>query len=299
MNIRDLKYIVAVANEQHFGRAADKCNVSQPALSGQIKKLEEFLDVVIFERTNRSVMITQTGKEIVEKATQLLSLSEEIMQIAKLSKDPYSGEFKLGLISTIAPYLAPLVLPTIRKNLPNLEIILIEGLTDDIEKKLAAGELDAAIIATKPNLPFLTELHLYYEPFWVAVPNEHKCASMKNIAICDIPQNELLLLSEGHCLRDQVLSLCNSSSSISNANTRQTSLETILALVEIGDGITLVPELAKPHDQNARNSLKFLPEATNAAGRDIRLIFRNSTPRESLLTKLSNLIVKCVSIENH
>lgn len=298
MNIRDLKYIVALSQERHFCRAADICNVSQPALSGQIKKLEEFLGVTLFERTNRSVHITQVGEDIVAKAKQVISNSEEILDIAQMSKDPYSGQFRLGLISTIAPYLAPLILPAIRKSMPNLSITLVEGLTDDIEKKLDEGLLDGAIIATVPNLPYLSESHLYYEPFWIAVPNKHALADLANIAICDVPQDELLLLSEGHCLRDQVLSLCSSDSETSGANTRQASLETILALVEVGDGITLIPELAKPAGKNIRPSLSFIPEATNSAGRDIRLIYRNSSPRGPLLSRLTGLISNCISIKN-
>ncbi len=298
MNIRDLKYIVALSEERHFCRAADSCNVSQPALSGQIKKLEELLGITLFERTNRSVHITEVGEEIVAKAKQIITFSDEIREIAQMSKDPYSGQFRLGVISTIAPYLTPLILPIIRKSLPNLSITLVEGLTDDIEKKLDEGLLDGAIIATVPNLPYLSENHLYYEPFWLAVPNHHELADLTNIAICDVPQNELLLLSEGHCLRDQVLSLCGSNSETAGTNTRQVGLETILALVEVGSGITLVPELAKPAGKSIRNTLSFIPEVTNAAGRDIRLIYRTSSPRGPLLSKLSDLISNCSSVKN-
>ena len=182
--------------------------------------------------------------------------------------------------------------------MPKLSITLVEGLTDDIENKLDEGLLDGAIIATVPNLPYLSESHLYYEPFWIAVPNKHELANLPSIAICDVPQDELLLLSEGHCLRDQVLSLCGSSFATAGANTRQASLETILALVEVGDGITLIPELAKPAGKSVRKSLNFIPEAANAAGRDIRLIYRVSSPRKPLLSKLTELISNSVSMRN-
>jgi len=289
---------VALSEERHFCRAADNCNVSQPALSGQIKKLEELLGVTLFERTNRSVHITEVGEEIVAKAKQVIAYSDEISEIAQMSKDPYSGQFRLGLISTIAPYLSPLILPIISKELPNLSLTLIEGMTDDIEKKLDEGLLDGAITATVPNLPYLSETQLYYEPFWLAVPVSHELANLMNIAICDIPQNELLLLSEGHCLRDQVLSLCSSNSGTTGGYTRQVGLETILALVEVGSGITLIPELAKPASKSNRNTLNFIPEATNSAGRDVRLIYRTSSPRAPLLARLSDLISNCSSVKN-
>jgi LysR family hydrogen peroxide-inducible transcriptional activator len=290
MNIRDLKYVVAVAGERHFGRAADKCHVSQPALSGQIRKLEDALGVVLFERTNRAVRVTPVGERIVAQARRLITLSDEIVASAQAARDPLAGQFRLGMISTIGPYLSPLILSAIRTELPDLSLTLVEGLTIELERCLANGELDGAILATVPGGSHLMEIVLYDEPFWIALPDGHPLAGHKAIGLAELADDELLLLADGHCLRDQVLDACHTATAAAKANTRETSLETLLALVAAGDGITLVPALAKPRDGRVPDTIVLRPAASGATGRTVRLVCRTSFPRTELVARLASII---------
>ncbi len=294
MNIRDLRYVVAVAEERHFGRAASKCHVSQPALSGQIRKLEDLLEVTLFERTNRTVRVTPVGEQIVAQARQLITLSEEIIATAKVASDPYSGQFRLGMASTIGPYLTPLILSTIRQEMPDLSLMLMEGLTVDLETRIANGDLDGAILATVPVEPHLKDVVLYDEPFWIAVSDEHLLATRETIDIGELAHDELLLLAEGHCLRDQVLDVCHAMTGPANTNTRETSLETLLALVAAGDGVTLVPALARPRDNNVHSGLVMRREASGSTGRIVRLVCRGSYPNSDLVTRLASRIRPCL-----
>ncbi|MGB0575888.1 MAG: LysR substrate-binding domain-containing protein [Alphaproteobacteria bacterium] len=291
MNIRDLQYVIAIAEEEHFGRAAERCHVSQPALSGQIRKLEDYLGVTLFERTNRSVKITPIGEQITAQARQLLTIADEIVLAAQAANDPLSGPFRLGMIATIAPSLSPLVLSMIRQKLPNLSLTLVEGFTENLEKAVTNGDLDAAILATVPEDTHLKETLLYDEPFWVALPKGHALATNKAIDVCDLPHEELLLLADGHCLRNQVLDICSANTGTANANTRETSLGTLLALVAAGDGITLVPALSKPTDMPNIITLK---ESSGTASRAVRLVFRRSFPRTAIIEGLAGIIRKSV-----
>lgn len=291
MNIRDLQYVIAIAEEKHFGRAAERCHVSQPALSGQIRKLEDYLGVTLFERTNRSVKITPIGEQITAQARQLLTIADEIVLAAQAANDPLSGPFRLGMIATIAPSLSPLILSIIRQKLPKLSLTLVEGFTENLEKAVTNGELDGAILATAPEYTHLRETLLYDKPFWVALPKGHALAKNKAIDVCDLPHEELLLLADGHCLRNQVLDICSANTVTANANTRETSLGTLLALVAAGDGITLVPALSKP---TKMTNIITLREATQTALRTVRLVFRRSFPRTAIIEGLAGIIRKSV-----
>jgi len=295
MNIRDLQYVVAVADEGHFGRAAVKCHISQPALSGQILKLEEYLGVTLFERTNRSVQITQIGEQIVEQARRLLVLSNEIVASARAAKDPFSGHFRLGMISTIGPYLSPLILPAIRKEMPDLSLTLVEGFTTDLEKRVADGGLDGAILATVPGSRYFKDISLYFEPFRIALPRGHRFSKKKSIDVSELAHDELLLLADGHCLRDQMLDVCHASTASTNVNTRETSLETLLALVASGDGVTLVPALVRPEGGDHDCAVVMRREATQSTGRTVRLICRETFPQSELLSRLASIVRNSVS----
>ena len=290
MNLRDLKYVIAVADELHFGRAANKCHVSQPALSGQIGKLEGYLGVALFERTNRTVQVTPIGEQIVAQARRLITLSEEIVATAQSARDPLSGQFRLGMISTIGPYLSPLILSAIRRELPDLSLTLVEGLTPDLEASLANGELDGVILATVPVDLHLEETVLYDEPFWIALSNAHLLAGQRTIDIGELAHEELLLLADGHCLRDQVLDVCHARTGTTNANTRETSLETLLALVAAGDGVTLVPALTRPKNNRGHSTIVMRREASGTAGRIVRLVYRTSFPQLELVIRLASII---------
>ncbi|MEH6527535.1 MAG: LysR substrate-binding domain-containing protein [Sneathiella sp.] len=290
MNIRDMKYLVAVADEMHFGRAALKCHVSQPALSGQIRKLEDHLGVVLFERTNRKVQITDIGEQIVDQARKLVTISEEIVTTAQLARDPLSGPFRLGMIATIGPYLSPLILTAIRKQLPKVQLSLIEGMTHELERRLVQGQLDAIVLATIPREAQLQELILYQEPFWVALPGIHPLANRDAIDLTELHSAELLLLADGHCFRDQMIEACNAAAGTAGANTRETSLETLLALVAAGDGVTLLPELAIPGNSANNPAMVIRPEVTGKVGRTVRLVSRASFPRKSILQQIAQII---------
>jgi LysR family hydrogen peroxide-inducible transcriptional activator len=296
MNIRDLRYIVAVADERHFGRAAERCHVSQPALSGQIRKLEDGLGVALFERTSRAVRITPVGARIVAQARQLIDIADGIVATAQAARDPFSGPFRLGMIATIGPYLSPLILPAIRRDLPDLSLTLVEGLTTELEDRVANGDLDGAILATAPVDPHLEEIVLYDEPFRVALPGGHPLAGRKQIDLDALDDDELLLLADGHCLRDQVVDACRTKSAAATANTRETSLETLLALVAAGDGVTLVPALTRLGDERPNDAVIIRPVGPGAAGRTVRLVGRTTFPRPPLMARLAAIIRSSVPI---
>jgi len=297
MNIRDLRYVVAVAELEHFGRAAEQCHVSQPALSGQIRKLEEELGIVLFERTRRSVRVTGAGDRIVAKARQLIELADDITATARAARDPLSGPFRLGMIPTVAPDLSPHILPAIRRELPDLTLTLVEDLTGGLEARLSAGELDAAILATAPADPHLAEMPLYREPFLVALAAGHPLAGRDAIDLPALKPERLLLLAEGHCLRDQVVDLCQTAQGLPNANTRETSLATLLALVAAGDGLTLVPALSAAFGVKACDNIVFRPETSGTATRSVRLVFRTAFPRMAAINKLAGVIQNALPVQ--
>ena len=235
MNIRDLKYAVAVAEHGHFGRAANACFAGQPVLSAQIRKLEDELGITLFERTKRSVRITPIGEEIVAQARTLLAAADLIVETAKASLDPLSGPLRLGMITTIGPYLTPTLLPSLRHGLPKVGLDLSEDTTETLERQLLDGRIYAAIIATDATDHRLSEIMLFDEPFWIALPHNHALANRDEVALKDIAAEELLLLEDGHCLSDQVISLCaDVFRTDPKVSTQHTSLMTILALVGAG-----------------------------------------------------------------
>jgi LysR family hydrogen peroxide-inducible transcriptional activator len=295
MNIRDLQYAVAVTELGHFGRAAEACHVSQPALSGQIQKLERQLGVNLFERTNRAVRITPVGELIIGQARDLLARVEQIEETAKAHLDPLTGVLRLGMIPTIGPYLTPILLPSVFHSLTNLELQLHEDMTHVLEHDLMENRIDAAITATPPADPRLAEIPLYEEPFWIALPTDHPLAADEEIGISDIRPDELLLLSDGHCLRDQVISFCKlPKDQAARVNTQQTSLTTILALVSAGAGLTLVPAISLAGSWMTDFGIAIRREKSREAARAVRLICRASFPRRALLEKMADIICAIV-----
>jgi len=291
MNIRDLRYAVAVAELSHFGRAARACHISQPALSGQIKKLEEHLGVPLFERTNRAVRMTPVGELVIEQARDILARVGKIEETARAHRDPLAGLLKLGMIATIGPYLTPTFLPSVFHGLPDLELQLSEDMTHVLEHGLLEGRIDAAITATPPADSRLTEIPLYDEPYWIALPNKHPLTEDDEINISDVPAGELLVLADGHCLRDQVLSFCKvPDGKAGQVNTLQTSLSTILALVGAGVGVTLVPATALSGVWMTDSGITMRRETTGEAVRSVRLLFRASYPRRELMEKMADII---------
>ncbi|WP_295543837.1 hydrogen peroxide-inducible genes activator [uncultured Thiohalocapsa sp.] len=286
MNLRDIKYILAVAETRHFGKAAERCFVSQPTLSGQIKKLEDQLGVVIFERTNRSVEVTPIGEEILGHARLLVEQADAIEQVARAHQDPLAGPLRVGAIPTLSPYLMPLVLVPLKRRCPQLKLVLFEETTEALLRRLDQHELDAALLATPTPNPDLTSIPLFDEPFWLAHPRKHPLYDKDDITQADLESIDLLLLSEGHCLSHQVMEVCKLADRPRTgemADLRAASLETLLQLVGAGFGCTLVPALAIRGSWMTDSGIIARRLELPDAQRRISLVFRRSFPRRAAL----------------
>lgn len=292
MNLRDLEYVVAVAEESHFGRASERCNVSQPALSGQIKKLEDQLGVALFERTNRRVAVTPIGVDVVEKAKRLLMIAEEIKLSAAAYADPLAGSLRLGVIPTIGPYLLPDILKPLKLALPKVQLTLCEDQTANLERRLCNGDIDAAITATDVQETGLSEIPLYDEPFRVALPEGHALEQSKEIDVTRIDTSELLLLKDGHCLSDQVAKLCGlaRAANARGVDTQASSLETIVGLVAAGAGVTFLPASALDDNGASRRGVAIRMATNKAASRKVRLIYRDTYPKRQVLAAVSSVV---------
>lgn len=290
MNLRDLDYICAVDDYRHFGKAADACHVSQPTLSGQIKKLEAYLGVSIFERTNRSVRVTEVGADIIAVARTTQNAVTRIKTIAETARDPMAGTLRLGLIPTIAPYLIPLFAENAHHEFPKLSIIYNEDITERLNADLLSGHLHAAILATEPESEQLATIPLYSEPFWLIYPQGHRLTKTQPLFMRDVSQDEILLLAEGHCFRDQALSICNPIDTHTPQALRATSLETLINLVAAGQGLTLVPALAMNSSITHNSALNATQLSDRQAARTIYLTYRKAFPRKAAIEALSRLI---------
>lgn len=294
MNLRDLKYIITVAETQHFGRAAQRCFVSQPTLSGQIKKLEEELGVAIFERTNRSVEITPIGEQILVLARQMLEQADAIIQLAQAHQDPLAGPLRVGAIPTLSPYLMPLILLPLRKQHPQMKLVLSEEQTDILLTRLRNHEIDVALLATSVAEDDLQSMPMFDEPFWVAYPRKHKFYAKEKILRRDIEKENLLLLAEGHCLADQAREVCRLKEQAQQnemTDLRAASLETLIQLVAAGFGITLVPALAMRGSWTTGSGVVAQALGWSDAYRRISLVYRHSFPRYAALQALAEIII--------
>ncbi|MFO8155197.1 MAG: LysR substrate-binding domain-containing protein [Pseudomonadota bacterium] len=293
MTLRELEYIVAVARTRHFGHAAEECFVSQPTLSGQVRKLEEQLGVTLFERTNRSVALTPIGERIVQQAHLVLEQARTLERIAHSHHDPLAGPLRLGAIPTLSPYLMPLILRPLRNAYPQMELALFEEMTDRLLERLHDHTIDAALVATDDSSAEFEGWPLFDEPFWLAHPREHPFYYQETISRADLEATDLLLLSEGHCLADQAMALCHLRERHEPgalADLRASSLETILQLVGAGYGSTLVPALAMGGSWTTDNGIVARPLELPDARRRVRLLFRASFPRRAALETLARVI---------
>ncbi len=286
MNLRDLTYILAVAETRHFGQAARRCFVSQPTMSGQIKKLEVELGVTIFERTNRSVELTPIGQAIVAHARLLMDQADAIREVAQAHRDPLSGPLRIGAIPTLSPYLMPLILVPLRERIPQLKLVLFEEVTDSLLRRLQQHELDAVLLATAVEDPDLAAMPLFEEPFWLAHPRGHPLYDKDEITRAELEGLDLLLLADGHCLTHQVMEVCRlaeRSQAGEMADLRAASLETLLQLVGAGFGCTLVPALAIRGGWMTDSGIIARPIESDDAYRRISLVYRRSFPRRQAL----------------
>ena len=293
MNLRDLKYLIAVAETKHFGQAAKRCFVSQPTLSAQIKKMEAFLGVVLFERTNRSVSITPVGQEILVYARRALEQVDNIVMVAESQTSPMVGRLSIGSIYTLSPSLLPLILSPLRQTYPKLRLSIKEATTDTLLKDLQEHSLDAILLATQETDAKLAEIPLFDEPFWLAHPSDHPIYTKEHITQADLAKLELLLLSEGHCLSQQVSQVCQQSALSKEdefSDLRASSLETLIQLVGAGFGCTLVPALALRGSWTTDAGVIARQLEIKEAFRRIRLVYRKGFPRQQSLVCLAQII---------
>jgi len=289
MNLKDLHYLVAVADLHHFGKAAERCHVSQPTLSMQLKKLEETLGVCIFERNQKQVVTTPEGQAIVDQARVVLRETEELRQIALQLRDPGAGKFRLGAIPTLGPYLLPHILPLFKKTFPKMQFFLHECQTQEILTLLKQGQLDAVLLALPvEGTDAFIERTLFEEPFVLATNKDHPLAKNKTIMLDDLTGQNMLLLGEGHCLKDHALSICQRVDVNRDERFQGTSLETLRHTVAMGQGITLLPELAAPFGQS--NTLAITPFADPKPTRTIGLCWRATSSKKALCKDMVTLI---------
>ena len=306
MTLTELKYIVAVARERHFGKAAEACYVSQPTLSVAVKKLEEELDVKLFERSANEVTVTPLGEEIVRQAQSVLEQAASIKEIAKRGKDPLAGALKLGVIYTIGPYLLPDLVRQMITHTPQMPLMLQENFTVRLLEMLRTGEIDCAILAEPFPDTGLALAQLYDEPFYAAVPTTHPLAAHTTVTTEELKKETMLLLGAGHCFRDHVLEVCPEFARFSS-NTEGirksfegSSLETIKHMVAAGMGVTLVPRLSIPKEALAAKPkrheeafVKYLPFEGDPPVRRVVLAWRRSFTRYEAIAALRNAIYAC------
>jgi LysR family hydrogen peroxide-inducible transcriptional activator len=291
MNLRDLHYLVALAEHRHFGRAAEASFVSQPTLSTQIKKLEDELGVALVERTPRKVLLTETGREIARRARGVLSEIEEIKAIAQRTRDPESGTLRLGIFPTLGPYLLPHLVPQVRTHFPRLELLLVEEKTEQVIRMLREGSLDVGVLALPLHEDSLHAEFLFEEPFVLAVPESHPLAHrQKRLKLDDLEDESLLLLEDGHCMRDQALEVCQLAGAGERSGFRATSLETLRQMVAANVGITLLPTLAIKPPVARTDNVHLLEFAGHPPSRRIALVWRKSSSMAPFLKRFAEVI---------
>jgi LysR family transcriptional regulator, hydrogen peroxide-inducible genes activator len=292
LKLKDLRYLVAVADTRHFGQAAARCFVSQPTLSAQLKKLEDYLGVQLIERQPRRIALTEAGAQVVARARRIIESSDEIVALSQLQRDPLAGRLRLALLPTIGPYLLPLVAGRIRRKLPRLELLLYEYQTGPMLEHLHAGDIDVGILALPVPAEGLVDRRLFDEPFVVAVPEGNPLASRKSLKSADLDGETLLLLEDGHCLRDQALDVCRHSSVQEKQDFRATSLETLRQMVASGTGITLLPQLASSGAYGHARGISIVPFAKPAPVRHIGALWRKTTARGTAIEAVCEVIAE-------
>ncbi len=289
MNIRDLQYLVAVHDLNNFSKAAERCFVSQPTLSGQLKKLEEELGATLIERSTRQVLFTQLGEKIVDQARQLLATADNIRSIVSANDDPMAGEFHIGLIPTVGPFMLPLVMPSLSKQFPRARLFLHELQTKALLTKLAQGEIDAAVVAKDEWAQPVREIPLFREPMLLAVSTSDDLAqSEASLPLSVLHERDVLMLEDGHCLRDQALGVCFAAGAKKeDARFSATSMDTLLHMVANGVGITLVPKMAT---RKNIEGVKFIELEESQAARELVVLVRNNSARLGAIREFASAI---------
>ncbi len=289
MNLRELEYLVAVADYQHFGRAAEACGAKQPTLSTQIRKLERELGVELLERDTRGVVLTSVGARIVERARIILSEASTIADLARTSANPAASRIRLGLFPTLGPYLLPQIMPQVRQRFPELELRLVEEKTDGILDQLASGQLDVGILALPIDADGLDFEVLFDEDFYLAVPAGHHLGSANKVSLDVLADEDILLLEDGHCLRDHALDVCELAGAVELQDFRSTSLETMRQMVASGIGVTLLPSLSVQSATNSQASIELVRFADPVPNRRIVMAWRSTSAYREFFPKLASV----------
>ena len=290
MNIRDFEYLVALDELRSFRKASERCHVTQPTLSGQLRKLEDYLGVLLVERTKRKVMLTPVGKEVVRRARLILQEVEQIEEISVSFKDPMQGKLRMGLIPTLGPYLLPFMIPAMVQEYPRLQLFLYEEQTHILLKKLSDAELDVIILALPISSSGLSEIELFDEPFLLALPRGHELSIQDSVSLSDLSEERILLLEDGHCLRDQALEVCMMAGATENPEFQGTSLETLRHMVSAGMGVTLMPYYSVFPNSGSNPPLTYLQFDAPVPSRKIGLLFRESSQRREGFLSIANTI---------
>lgn len=289
MNIRDFEYLVALAEHKHFRKAAEACFVSQPTLSGQIRKLEDELGTALLERSSRRVLFTEAGLQLVDQAKKILGEVKTFTDMASLKGKDMSGPLHIGFIPTVGPYLLPKIMFHLKEQFPDLELFLHEAQTGQLVRQLEEGQLDCLILAAVAETEAFMELDLYDEPLLVAVPCDHKWASRDKLDMDELKGQTVLSLGDGHCLRDQALGFCFAAGAKDDERFKATSLETLRNMVAAGNGITLMPQLSVP-EQKVKDGVCYLPAENPQPSRKIVLAYRPGSPLKKRFQTLAEAI---------
>jgi LysR family hydrogen peroxide-inducible transcriptional activator len=288
LSLRDLEYATTIANEQSFGRAAEICGVSQPAISQQIKKLETLLDLKIFERRGRAVILTESGRQVLFKAEAILADARGLFEIASDFTDPLKGDIRLGVIPTLGPYFMPHILQPLRGKFPDLRLRPYEDTTDNLISLLKQRKIDIALMADPVPGTAMNSTNVFFEPFVLACPVDHLLAGVDPLSQSDIATLELLMLSREHCLRDQSLALCQRQPS--DTTRVASSIEMLRQMIAVGEGCALLPALAASNLRDMRRLIQTRPVSSDKFGRQIIMVWRKSDTREADFNLLSNFL---------
>lgn len=286
MNIRDFEYLVALSEHKHFRKAAEACFVSQPTLSGQIKKLEQDVGVALLERTSRRVLFTEAGMQLIEQAKRILREVNTFSELASQQGKEMAGPLHIGFIPTVGPYLLPHIIPLLRDKYPDLELYLHEDQTHKLVQKLEDGKLDCLVLASVNETSVFIEVPVYDEPMMLAVPCQHEWAKQPNVDMSRLAGHTVLMLGDGHCLRDQALGFCFAAGAKDDERFKATSLETLRNMVAAGGGITLLPQLAVPKEKE-RDGVCYLAAEHPVPHRQIVLAYRPGSPLKPRYEKLA------------
>ncbi|MGR5177824.1 DNA-binding transcriptional regulator OxyR [Vibrio mediterranei] len=295
MNIRDFEYLVALAEHKHFRKAAESCFVSQPTLSGQIRKLEDEIGTSLLERSSRRVLFTDAGLQLVEQAKRVLKEVKTLREMAAGQSGEMTGPMHIGFIPTVGPYLLPRIVPKLKEAFPELELFLHEAQTHQLVRQLEEGKLDCLVLASVPETAPFKEIEVYNEPMSIAVPCDHEWAQLEQIEMAQLSGQTVLSLGDGHCLRDQALGFCFAAGARDDERFKATSLETLRNMVAAGAGITLLPQLSLP-EQKQKDGVCYVTAVNPTPSRSIVLAYRPGSPLRARFEKLAQAIANYLQL---